>query len=200
MAQSKCQNMDLLIVPSTGKTAVWLSNHLTPVTDNSPIPRQLTQSASQGHPGHPGNLRHVESDDDLALCHSVMRQLRPHLDDARTFVERARRQQAQGWRLLAQWQDAAPNAPTAPIALAGYRWLDNLVHGRFIYVDDLVTTESTRGQQSGRLLLSELEQLAKAGGAHKLVLDAAMANSRAHRFYFRCGLLATGLHFTKVLA
>lgn len=139
-------------------------------------------------------LRHVESAEELAACYPVMHELRPHLDSPKTFIERARRQQEQGWRLLAQWRG------DVPVALAGYRWLDNLVHGRFIYVDDLVTTAGARGQRSGQALLSELKRLAKAGGAQKLVLDAAMANSRAHRFYFRSGLLATGLHFTEVLA
>lgn len=139
-------------------------------------------------------LRHVESAEELAACYPVMHELRPHLDSPKTFIERARRQQEQGWRLLAQWRG------DVPVALAGYRWLDNLVHGRFVYVDDLVTTAGARGQRSGHALLFELKRLAKAGGAQKLVLDAAMANSRAHRFYFRSGLLATGVHFTEVLA
>lgn len=139
-------------------------------------------------------FQHAESDAELMACYPVMRELRPLLHSAQAFVERARLQQKQGWWLLAQWNGGAPTA------LAGYRWLENLVHGRFVYVDDLVTTEAARGQHSGRALLDELERMARAEGARKLVLDTAMANARAQRFYIRCGLLATGLHFTKVLA
>lgn len=49
-------------------------------------------------------------------------------------------QSAQGYRLLAIWVNATP------LALAGYRRLDNLINGRFIYVDDLVTDMEARGQ------------------------------------------------------
>jgi ribosomal protein S18 acetylase RimI-like enzyme len=139
-------------------------------------------------------FRHAESEAELITCHPLMRELRPHLDSAQAFVRRARLQQAQGWRLLALWNS------DSPIALAGYRWMDNLVHGRFLYVDDLVTAEAARSQQLGGALLAELERMAVTDGAKKLVLDTAMANARAQRFYFRCGLLATALHFTKVLA
>ncbi|MBW8833340.1 MAG: GNAT family N-acetyltransferase [Burkholderiales bacterium] len=139
-------------------------------------------------------LRHAETEAELLACIPVMRELRPQLDSTESFIERVRMQHGQGWRLLAEWQGGTP------CALASYRWLDNLIHGRFIYIDDLVTTEASRGGRSGERLLAELERFARAGGASKLVLDTGLANSRAQRFYFRCGLLATGLHFTKVLA
>jgi len=138
--------------------------------------------------------RHAETEDDLIACHPVMHELRPMLQTPQAFLERARVQSLQGWRLLAEWQGAAP------VALAGYRIMDNLVHGRFVYVDDLVTAGAVRGSGAGARLLAEIERVARASGCGKLVLDTALANSLAQRFYFRCGLLSTGLHFTKVLS
>lgn len=138
--------------------------------------------------------RHAVTEDDLIACHPVMHELRPMLLTPQAFLERARVQSLQGWRLLAEWQGAAP------VALAGYRIMDNLAHGRFVYVDDLVTARAVRGSGAGARLLAEIERVARAAGCGKLVLDTALANSLAQRFYFRCGLLSTGLHFTKVLS
>ena len=99
-------------------------------------------------------------------------------------------QRAQGYRLLAVWDD------DTPVALAGYRRIDNLIHGRFIYVDDLITDAAGRGRGHGERLLAELRTLGRAEGCNRLVLDTALANALAQRFYFRCGLLARGLHFS----
>jgi hypothetical protein len=48
-------------------------------------------------------------------------------------LARVARQRAEGYRVLATWRGREP------VALAGYRIAENLIHGRFIYVDDLVT-------------------------------------------------------------
>jgi len=139
-------------------------------------------------------LRHAETDTELLACHPVMRELRPQLATPRSFLDRVRVQRLQGWRLLVTWQGGTP------VAIAGYRRMDNLVHGNFVYVDDLVTTGAMRGSGAGERMLAEIERIARAEGCGKLVLDTALANSLAQRFYFRCGLLSTGLHFTKALS
>src|SRR5579864_2027067 len=92
-------------------------------------------------------LRHVETDGEVAACFPVMVLLRPHLADAAELVARVARQRAAGYRLLAAWRDGAP------VALAGYRIEENLIHGRFLYVDDLVTAEGERGGGIGARLL-----------------------------------------------
>jgi hypothetical protein len=70
-------------------------------------------------------LRHAETDTEIAACFPVMVLLRPHLA-AEEFVTRVRRQHGAGYRLLAAWRDGVP------VALAGYRIEENLIHGRFI--------------------------------------------------------------------
>ena len=68
-----------------------------------------------------------------------MKELRPHLATETEFVERWRRQRAAGYRLLGLWCEEKL------VALAGFRVIENLVHGMHLYVDDLVTLEEARG-------------------------------------------------------
>ncbi|MDH0867355.1 GNAT family N-acetyltransferase [Mitsuaria sp. GD03876] len=119
-----------------------------------------------------------------------MLQLRPLLTSVDEFVRLVVKQREQGYRLLMAVADGVP------VALAGYRGLDNLIHGHFLYVDDLVTSSDGRGQGIGEQLLVALRRIAVEEGCARLVLDTALANCLAQRFYFRSGLLARGLHFS----
>ena len=138
-------------------------------------------------------FRHVEAEPELAACFSVMRELRPHLTDMREFLSRVQRQFAEGYRLLAAWQDAQP------LGLAGYRLQENLIRGRFCYVDDLVVAASGRRGRIGARLLDAVASEARALGIKRLVLDTAIDNVLGQRFYFRYGMLPTGLHFAMPL-
>jgi ribosomal protein S18 acetylase RimI-like enzyme len=138
-------------------------------------------------------LSHIDSDHDYQSCFGVMRELRPHLTDVATFTAQARRQAEQGYRLLAAWQDDEVRA------LAGYRLQENLVYGRFLYIDDLVTASDARRHHLGGKLIDALREEAQRQGCTNLVLDTAMGNALAQRFYFRHGLLAVGMHFRETL-
>jgi ribosomal protein S18 acetylase RimI-like enzyme len=138
-------------------------------------------------------LRPAESDADVAACFPVMVLLRPHLRDAAELVTRITSQRAEGYRLLAAWRDHEA------IALAGYRITENLIHGRFIYVDDLVTAEDARRGRLGARLLDAVAAEGHRAGCVRLVLDTALDNVLAHRFYYRQGLLARALRFSREL-
>ncbi|SEE24645.1 Acetyltransferase (GNAT) family protein [Rhizobiales bacterium GAS188] len=142
----------------------------------------------------PADMRHADDEASVVACFPLMRQLRPHLVSEQEFVARWRRQHADGYRILAVWDGENP------LALAGYRIQDNLLHGRHLFVDDLVTSESARGGGHGRRLLAQLAAEGRASGCTKLALGAAMGNTLGHRFYFRNGLLATGFGFTMALS
>ena len=136
----------------------------------------------------------VETDAEAAACFALMHQLRPHLASAAEFVAGWRAQRADGYRLLARMQSGRP------VALAGFRIQRNLVHGRHLYVDDLVTDAPARRAGHGEALMRDLVAAGRAAGCGKLVLDTPLANSLGQRFYFRQGLLATALRFTMPLA
>ena len=132
--------------------------------------------------------RIAQSDDELRACGRVMRELRPHVAEE-SFVTRVRAQERQGYR-LAYLDDTA-----GPAAVAGFRILENLAWGRFLYVDDLVTRSDARSHGHGARLLRWLRGLAKSEGCHELHLDSGVQRADAHRFYEREGLLRSSYHF-----
>jgi ribosomal protein S18 acetylase RimI-like enzyme len=138
-------------------------------------------------------LRHAEAPAEIAACFPVMLSLRPHLTGADELVERVTRQREAGYRLLAGWRGGVP------VALAGYRVEENLIHGRFIYVDDLVSAESARREGLGARMLDGVAEIGRELGLKRLVLDTAIDNVLAHRFYYRQGLLARALRFSREL-
>jgi ribosomal protein S18 acetylase RimI-like enzyme len=139
-------------------------------------------------------LRHANTAAEIAACYPVMALLRPHLGDAGELVARVTRQRDAGYCILAAWRAGAP------VALAGYRFEENLIHGKFVYVDDLVTAEGERDEGLGARLLDAVAEIGRGAGCGRLVLDTALDNVLAHRFYYRQGLLARALRFSRPVA
>lgn len=136
-------------------------------------------------------IRELHWQTDAGLCFPLMQQLRTHLSSEAEFATRWRRQhQTAGYRLLGLWQEGRL------LALAGFRIMENLVHGPHLYVDDLVTSEEARGRGHGARLLQHLQQESRALGCEKLLLDTPLSNVFGHRFYYRQGLLGTALRFS----
>ncbi|THD10584.1 GNAT family N-acetyltransferase [Metallibacterium scheffleri] len=140
------------------------------------------------------DIQMVEEEAHARRCHPLMVQLRPHLTSEDEFVSRWHRQSLDGYRLLAL------HAGSNVLALAGYRVQENLVSGRHMYVDDLVTDACLRGSGHGAELMTRLKQDARLLGCTKLLLDTPLSNALGQRFYFRQGLLATALRFSLPIA
>jgi ribosomal protein S18 acetylase RimI-like enzyme len=135
----------------------------------------------------------ASSDAEILACFAVMKQLRPQLADAPSFLAQVRRQAQQGYRLTAIWDgDRA-------VACAGWRLTENLIRGRFLYVDDLVTDAAARSTGLGDRLFDALVAEARAQACRAFVLDSGVTNGAAHRFYFRKRMTASALHFTLLL-
>ncbi|MGB8738951.1 MAG: hypothetical protein WCD52_01485 [Xanthobacteraceae bacterium] len=94
----------------------------------------------------PLNFR-IIGEAEIGACYELMRQLRPHLASVEEFVSRWRSQSADGCRILALWLEQGPYP--GPRSLAGYRITKNLVHGKFLYVDDLVSDQAERSRGYG---------------------------------------------------
>ena len=135
------------------------------------------------------NIEHYDTPAELARSYALMRELRGKLVSETQFIAQVQRQQAQGYRLVGVEQEGKP------LALAGYRLLENFIHGRFCYVDDLVATSEARCQGIGTSLLNSLAVIAREYGCIRMVLDTAIDNTPAQAFYQRVGYLAVGLHF-----
>ncbi|HHM05875.1 MAG TPA: GNAT family N-acetyltransferase [Gammaproteobacteria bacterium] len=129
------------------------------------------------------------SDGAIQACFPVMVQLRPHLR-AEEFVPRVRRQMDAGFRLVALSEGGAVKA------VAGFRLSENLVFGRFMYVDDLVTDAHSRSAGHGRVLFDWLVRHARENGCSHLELDSGVQRFDAHRFYLRQRMVLRSHHFS----
>jgi GNAT superfamily N-acetyltransferase len=79
--------------------------------------------------------------------------------------------------------------------VAGFRIIENLVSGKMLYVDDLVTLEEHRSQGYGKAIFDWLVQYARQEGCGYLELDSGVQRFRAHRFYLTNRMIISAHHF-----
>ena len=122
-----------------------------------------------------------------------MRELRSKFKRAEDFAAQVRRQQKQGYQIAFIEEDGEVRA------VAGYRYLESLFSGKFLYVDDLVTRAQDRSRGFGGVLLDWLFDEAVAHGCARLELDSGVQRAEAHRFYFSKRMTVTSFHFGRSL-
>ena len=118
----------------------------------------------------------------------LVAQLRPHLE-ADALVTQLQRQFGEGFRANVLYDDGVPRA------YAGWRVHENLVYGRHMYVDDLVTDETARSRGYGKAMLDWLKAEAERLDCARLQLDSGTWRKDAHAFYLREGLRIEAFHF-----
>jgi GNAT superfamily N-acetyltransferase len=126
---------------------------------------------------------------DILRCHPVMRELRPLFQNPEQFLERVLCQQEQGYQL------AFVESEGQVRAVAGYRFLQSLFSGKFLYVDDLVTADAARSRGFGGELLDWLIDRAREQNCENLELDSGVQRFDAHRFYFSKRMHISSYHF-----
>ena len=80
-------------------------------------------------------------------------------------------------------------------AVAGFRLTENLVNGRFMYVDDLVTNPDERSKGYGQRLFEWLIDHAELNECNALSLDSGVQRFDVHRFYLRNKMHISSHHF-----
>lgn len=135
------------------------------------------------------NIKLAETDEEIARCFFVMRQLRDHLIE-KNFLAQVRRMQAESYH-LAYLEDAGEVK-----ALGGFRIFEMLARGRFMYVDDLVTSADDRSKGYGDAMLDWLADYAKTHDCEYLNLDSGVHRFGAHRFYLRKRMDIVCHHFS----
>lgn len=131
----------------------------------------------------------AQSADEIARVYPVMRELRTKFTQRRAFVQRVQRQQEQGYLLAFLEADGIVRAA------AGYRYLESLFSGKFIYLDDLVTRAADRSRGFGHQLLAWLINEARRHECERLELDSGVQRFDAHRFYLANGMHIPSHHF-----
>ncbi len=116
---------------------------------------------------------------DLERCYPVMKELRTALsfNDYMEIYEQAHK--SDGYEIVGVESDGKITA------VMGYRILHDYVHGKHLYIDDLVSTESQRSKGLGAQLLAYAENLAKELGCKGLRLCTGIENELGKKFYER---------------
>lgn len=131
---------------------------------------------------------------ETAAAFAALSVLRPKLQDINSFVEQVNQiQRQQGYRLLGIFEDGISNA----VAVCGFREEMNLVSGRHIHIDDLVTLPQYRKRGFGTRLLSEVQNIARQNGIAEIHIDSNVGGERttAHRIYFQHNFEIGAYHF-----
>ena len=126
------------------------------------------------------------------LAFGPLRELRPHLASVEDFVDRVdNAQRREGYRLVASFVDGDA------VSAAGFRRLHTLAWGDVIYIDDLVTMETHRGQGHAHRLLDWTLTEARRLGCGQVHLDSAPHRHAAHRLYLGEGYHISSFHFSR---
>ena len=135
----------------------------------------------------------LQTEDEFAAAYPVMHELRDHLNpDA--YQRLLVRMREAGYKMFAAKRDGLM------VALAGVGFGTNFYYGRYLWVYDLITTESERSHGYGKALLDHLEALAREQRCHTIALSSAMRRGDAHRFYEeKASYERTGYTFVKDL-
>ena len=130
----------------------------------------------------------AKSDDDIRSCYKVVVQLRPTYSEE-AFLNQVKKQMKAGYSL------AYIKSDSSVCAVAGFRYSESLAWGKYLYVDDLITTDDERSKGYGKFLLGWLKEQAKINCCQQLHLDSGVQRKDAHRFYARENMLFTSHHY-----
>jgi GNAT superfamily N-acetyltransferase len=130
----------------------------------------------------------ANSDADILSCLPVLLLLRPHLLQE-DFLAQVRRQQTQGFKLLALKEEGVIRS------VLGFRETEMLIWGKTIYIDDLSSAANSRGKGYAGLLVDWVMDYARAHHCKAVHLDSGYARHEAHRFYLNRGFTLACHHF-----
>jgi ribosomal protein S18 acetylase RimI-like enzyme len=137
-------------------------------------------------------VKPAKVDEEIEKCFDVMQELRTHLR-RETFLQTVRDMEQHGFRLAYLERDKTV------VAVVGYRVSLNLMLGKHLYIDDIITSQKVRSQGYGEKLYAWLKVEAKRTGCTYIHLDSGTQRGEAHRFYFRQGLIISAFHFWEKL-
>lgn len=121
------------------------------------------------------------NEEELSQYLELMKELRPQLDaeSFRSFYNTAKNQNKYSLHGLFMGSQC--------LALMGYRIMTDFVHGRHLYIDDLVVKKDYRSQGLGAQLLKFAENAAKEEQCTGLRLCTGVENQSGKKFYEKEG-------------
>lgn len=142
---------------------------------------------------HQSLIKQLSTTDELKLAYAILLELRPTLswDDFVTIYKEASSRD--------QYQLVGLYTVNILTGVMGFRLLFDYVHGKHVYVDDLVVTAARRSKGSGSYLLRYAEDFAKQNQCKKIRLCTGVDNEKGMRFYEREGWKTRAVVFKKTL-
>jgi ribosomal protein S18 acetylase RimI-like enzyme len=131
--------------------------------------------------------------DELKFAYIILLELRPNLawvDFLNIYKEAAARD---------EYQLVGLSIENKLVGVMGFRLLFDYVHGRHLYIDDLVITETCRNKGSGAHLLKYAENFAKTHQCKKIRLCTGVDNEKGKNFYQREGWEVRAIVFKKTV-
>ncbi len=124
-------------------------------------------------------------------------ELRPNAGPLDTLISRVDLQRGGGYRIVAAFDEDAGEAA----AVIGFKVTQNLVWGRHLYIEDVVTRADGRGRGHAQTLMEWVLDEARRTGCGQVHLNSGVGSNRrgAHRFYFNSGLQISAHHFSMEL-
>jgi GNAT superfamily N-acetyltransferase len=133
------------------------------------------------------------SDAEPVPTFAVMRQLRTHHLEGE-YLGTIKRLRYSDYRMPAVVEAGEVRC------IAGFRIVEFLAHGKFLYVDDLVAGECARLEGHAKRMLDSLTDFAREeGGCRSLQLDSGVQRHEGHRFYVQEGMKISRNRFSKAI-
>jgi GNAT superfamily N-acetyltransferase len=109
------------------------------------------------------------------------------------LIERVDGQRAAGYRVVGAFEEGDDEAQ----AVIGFKVTENLVWGRYLYIEDVVTRPSGRGKGHAPNLMEWVLAQGREAGCTSAHLNSGTGADRrgAHRFYFNSGMRIAAHHF-----
>lgn len=138
-------------------------------------------------------IKIAETDEEIRKCFPVMAELRPHFTSENEFVEQVKRQSENHDFKLVFLEDNDVKA------VGGIRIGEWLGRGKYLEIEDLVTTESSRSKNYGGQLFDWIEDYARRENCCEIKLVSHVTRYAAHKFYLNKRMIIDAQFFSKEL-
>lgn len=85
------------------------------------------------------------------------------------------------------------------IGLSGFRIMDRICYGKFLYIDHFIIDENRQSSGAAKFLLDRIVDISESMKCESVILDTFVTNSRAQHFWMKGGFKIVGFHFQKTL-
>jgi GNAT superfamily N-acetyltransferase len=127
--------------------------------------------------------------EEITACFTVISELRPHLSPESYMALVERMQKNHGYELVYLDDNGVK-------AVAGIRIAEWLYTGKYLEIDDLITTAAERSKGYGAILFDWVANYAREQQCVQLRLVSGVQRADAHRFYLNKGMQFEAKYFS----